>query len=395
MSVLVMCLCSACVELGDDYPGGPRTIARQNREIQAAMAVRQKRIDEENRQKSASAEERRKRIAEFERDRQEEYIKMETDLQNRYLNEYLKNERFQYIMTAANYDEIVNNLVSKAKTNSQKVQVNLSAMSKNNIVMAYSVYSDLTSAINLIDTLMSSAIKKDQEFEKSKPTIIDPDDDYPQKNECLNRIMSDYDVSVRSGKVLSTFEERMKVYNEALVTCGLKDSEKKQTLKNSKTYEEISSERNRINNLRSEVYLDAYRREASSFANTTGYSFYGTGRDSQTTLSDSLYNSKWMPESGLLYSLQNMQAMQTIDGGLLMTSISPWGKNHIAVLETKINFVDGKSLDGYYASYVGSRKYQSLAGTRNVYAFKLFPYDRNQFVNGTQFYFYPNILPLK
>lgn len=393
-SVFVVSLCSACVGLGDDYPGGPRTLARQNREIQAAMTERQRRIDEENRQKYASTVERRKRIAEFEQGRLEEIKKMEYELQNRYLNEYLKNEKFQYIVTSENYDELINNLIAKAKSNPQIDQATYSEISRNNICKAYHIYIDLTSAINNIDKLMNNGIEQDKEFEKSKPTLIDVDEEFPQKKECLNRIMSDYEVSVRSGKVLSTFEGRMKFYNEALVTCGLKDSQKGQTLKASKIYGEMSNERSRVYDLRSEVYLDAYGRESASFLELTGFSFDGKGGNSQTTLSDSLNNPQWKPESGLLFSLQNMQAMQTIDDGILITSAYPWGRNKIAFLNTKIDFVDGAALDGYYANFVGSHKYQSVTGPRNVYAFKLFPYNRNQLVNGIQFYFYPNVLPL-
>ena len=119
LSVLIMFLCSACVELGDDYPGGPRTLARQNREIQTAMAERQKRIDEENRQKNAKVDARRKRVAEFKEERQEKFKIMEAELKDQYLSEYLKNDRFQYVVTSVNYDEIINTLVAKAKLNPQ------------------------------------------------------------------------------------------------------------------------------------------------------------------------------------------------------------------------------------------------------------------------------------
>ena len=256
--------------------------------------------------------------------------------------------------------------------------------------LVHNIYLDLSNAISVIDNIINIAASKDQEFQSSKPTLIGIDDDFPEKKECMNRIMTDYENSVREGKVLSAFEERTKFFSEVLVTCGLKDSEKQQTLKSSGIYGEITSERNRVYNLRSEIYQDAYRREFSVFLKMTGFSFYSSGVN--FTLSDSLNNPKWVPEPDLIYSLQNMQAMQTIDGGILMVSRYPWGDSHIVFLDTTINFVDGKSLDGFYANYIGNHKYQSISGTRNVYSFKLFPYKRNQLVNGTQFYFYPNVI---
>ena len=87
-----------------------------------------------------------------------------------------------------------------------------------------------------------------------------------------------------------------------------------------------------------------------------------------------------------------MQAMQTIGEGIFMTQSIPSAYNKTAFLYTNENFVDGQIFDEYYAYYVGNRKYQSLVGPKNVYAFKLFFHLANQIINGRQFYFYPKIL---
>jgi hypothetical protein len=61
-------------------------------------------------------------------------------------------------------------------------------------------------------------------------------------------------------------------------------------------------------------------------------------------------------------------------------------------LYTDRNFVDGKLLNGLFAYYAGTFKYTSMAGTRNVNAFRLFDYNKNQYFNKRQYYYYPELI---
>jgi hypothetical protein len=369
----------------NDYPGGPKDIQRSNQAIQD----RQKRIDEENQQKLTAKRdaeyERQKLLTEREQVKRKEYEKKEAVLQKRYIDEYVNNEGLQYIVTAKDYNGILNNnLLNLKKESSKADQSKLSKITKENLAFTALIYADLNTTRGILDNILNAADEEDKALAASG--------ELSNKNECLLRLMRDYASAVKDSKTLSTAEAYSKAYDDALVNCGFKDSPIERSLKTSVIYSEISIERKRMSNLQAEVYQDAYTREKALFKKMTGFSFYGQENHLEYTLSSLLSDSQWKPELGYLYSLRYMQAMQTIGKGILMTQNIPSAYNKTAFLDTNINFVDGQALDGYYAYYVGTRKYQSLAGPRNVYAFNLFQYNSNQSVKGRQFYFYPKVL---
>jgi hypothetical protein len=93
------------------------------------------------------------------------------------------------------------------------------------------------------------------------------------------------------------------------------------------------------------------------------------------------------PEKNLLYKLDSVQVLQTIDGGVLINLIpslsSELQRNaDVAFLSTDEEFVDKAFLDHRWAYYTGQYKYQSLSGAeKNIYAFKMFNKDKGRDLN--------------
>lgn len=91
------------------------------------------------------------------------------------------------------------------------------------------------------------------------------------------------------------------------------------------------------------------------------------------------------PDENTLFSLDEMEVMQSANGGVLMRVMSGMGQDTdiIAFLYTGENFVDGVRLAGYWAYYVGTYQYQTILGVqKNIYAFRM--YDKNQGLNLTR-----------
>jgi len=321
-----MTLSCSCAHF-DDYHGGPKDIQEFNK----AMQDRQKKIDEKYQQQRTVVykEEPQKRLAEFEKAKRAEYEKKLAILQKKYLDEYVNNEKFQYIRTAKDYDGIINNFLNVKKKLPETGKIKFSKMTKENLAISALIYADLNTILRIFEDILHEVNEKDK----------------------------------ASGLMSSTI------------------------------YSDILAERKKIGNIKAEIRGNAYAHEEALFKKITGFCFYDLGFE-DNALSTLIINPQWKPEEGYLYSLRQMQAMQTIDNGILMKPYMYMYLNSdkTIFLHTNKIFVDGQLLDGHYAYYIGTFKYRSFIGTKNVYAFKLFHFSNNQIVNGRQFYFYPRII---
>ena len=101
----------------------------------------------------------------------------------------------------------------------------------------------------------------------------------------------------------------------------------------------------------------------------------------------------------ILYDLENLVSFQNNSNGILMTiNQHSWlGRNlnyfnnefPVFFLYTNKDFVDGASLKGQYAYYVGTYKYSNILGSqKTIYAFKEFDFDEFNKKN-PNFIFYP------
>jgi len=160
--------------------------------------------------------------------------------------------------------------------------------------------------------------------------------------------------------------------------------------KNTATYALITAERNKIGTIQSDIYNYSYAFEQKAFKKANGLVYKSGESPLLWLLNKRDWYPSWKPEKGYYYNLEGMVAMQSTNNGILMTGYIPGSKT--AFLYTNTDFVDGASLNGFYVIYVGTYKYQSLLGLRNIYAFKLFTPSNTQVINGKQFYFYPQIV---
>jgi len=328
--ILFMTLSCSCAHF-DDYHGGPKDIQAFNK----AMQDRQKKIDEKYQQQRTVVykEEPQKCLAEFEKAKRAEYEKKLATLQKRYLDEYINNKEFQYITSAKDYDGIINNFLNAVKKLPETDKITLSKITKENLAISALIYADVNTILSILEDIFHEVNEKDK----------------------------------ASGLMSSTI------------------------------YGDILAERKKIGNIKAEIRGNAYTHEEALFKKITGFCFYDLGFE-ENALSTLMVNPQWKPEQGYLYSLRDMTTIQTIDKGILM---KPYMHMYMHLtydktifLHTNKNFVDGQLLEGHYAYYTGTFKYQSFVGTRNVYAFKLFHFNSNQNVNGQQFYFYPRIIDI-
>ena len=93
------------------------------------------------------------------------------------------------------------------------------------------------------------------------------------------------------------------------------------------------------------------------------------------------------PKKDVLYELNIMQVMQSVPGGVLMRPIpvalgDHLGDSCVFFLKTNYNFVDGASLRGYFAYYVGEYQYQTILGVgKNIYSFELLNKEEGDEIN--------------
>lgn len=83
------------------------------------------------------------------------------------------------------------------------------------------------------------------------------------------------------------------------------------------------------------------------------------------------------PQENCLYDLFGMVVTQVVKDGALITTNPYYGLNYsrypAVFLYTSKAFVDGESLGGYWAYYVGTYRYTTVLGAqKTVYAFKLY-----------------------
>lgn len=161
-------------------------------------------------------------------------------------------------------------------------------------------------------------------------------------------------------------------------------------------YKIIISERKRLEEIKNSIHINGYNYEKKKFKEITGNVFYekNSEEDDDYTLSALLNFQSWRPEKGYLYDLEYMQVLQVTSDGLILATNSlvamPNDKN--IFLYTDKKFVDGDSLNGYYATYYGIYKYQSILGQRTIHSFRLYNLEDGQVIKGKRFYFYPDIL---
>lgn len=157
----------------------------------------------------------------------------------------------------------------------------------------------------------------------------------------------------------------------------------------SEIYIKMQEEQSRLIALITNIRVEPYLAEKEAFKKATGKDF-DPSRDS---LGDHIVTQYWEPHKDYLYRLDNIKVFQTLPKGVLINCKDKFGINEkIAFLYTDSNFVDGKLLNGLFAYYVGTFKYTSMAGTRNVYAFRLFDYNKNQYFKKRQYYYYPELI---
>ncbi|BBO75852.1 hypothetical protein DSCW_32690 [Desulfosarcina widdelii] len=336
--ISVLCvgvICSSATSAPIDYPGGPAGLQRKNEQIKAAMKERQRRIDEEQRQKRKIEEDRQKLIEERRQLELEQWLANENRLKEKYNKEYINNETdgFQYIRNADNYDSLIKHF----------------------------------SASFITDEIKHNHPKKSAKF---------------QENASRN--------NMAFAAIIFHDMDTLIDYLAELLRSGEKNN-----IQGSEIYKTINAERERLINIRAEVYLDAFSREEKIFNKITGLKFYCTSETVRNTLAACLSEPGWQPSSGYLYSLQYMQVMQSVGEGVLMVQnplLTVGGRT--AFLYTRKDLVDRQNLDGQYANYIGAYKYQSLTGPRKVYSFRIFDFRNDQVVGGKQFYFYPKILDI-
>lgn len=160
-------------------------------------------------------------------------------------------------------------------------------------------------------------------------------------------------------------------------------------------YKQIQLEHQRISDLARDILDAGYKIEKAEFKRLVGSELYGDG-DVESTLAALLNYSSWRPQPGYLYSLEFMQVHQVLSGGALITQhpyVAMTNRRYVYI-KTKRRFVDGESLEGFYASLNGVYKYQSLVGPKTVYSFNLHSLGQNQLVKGKRFYFYPMLLDI-
>lgn len=316
--------------------------------------------------------------------------KDEEDLKKRYQDEYLNNETFGYIVLSKNYDSLIEAIHEELKkTYGEKVK--FSKINCDNTFIAALCCTDIRKSLSVLTTIIESI--NDDKYQN----LIKDSDGFSLNRDCVKEVMNQYYITSIREKNKPTYDENRKKYEEALRGCGLNNSDSISGLTVSPTYLNILAEKERLNCLYNHIYDKAYQYEFDLFSKLTGYIYHSTQNTLENNLSSLLFDGNWEPTSGFLYSLHQMNVFQSIEGGVLIRSniIIPGYDNKTFFLYTNKNFVDGQTLQGLYAYFVGIKKYQSLVGQRNVYAFKVYATQNNQNINGTQFYFYPNIIDVR
>lgn len=373
---------------GNDYPGGPNDIKRKNAEIEEAMKKRQERIDAEDKQKAQASAKRQQLKKEAEQKTRDMYTQAALEMRKKYDNEYVNIDRYKYVQAAKNYDELLSNY-------SQRLNAKTSKLNKDNTAAASYFYNELGIIATTLDGIISQADKDDEAITKNAPKF-NASEGYEAKRLCFEQMMREHSKAVNDGEILDTFEIRQKAYNDSLIKCGLvEDKSEKATVKTTSDYMDITQERAKIRQIMSEIYYDARSRENNLFTKLTGFSFDNDILGDFTgSLAFKLGTNQWTPTKGRIYRLKYMDAMQTITDGILATPTRPLVPTNPIFVATKEVFVDGQSLNSYYVHYTGNKKYQSLTGARNVYAFKIYEFHEGQIVKGKQFYFYPRRLDI-
>ena len=350
-----------------DNSGGPPSMHLPSIQQQEAVNARiQQRVEQQQR-------DREQREDEIAAEPERALAKEEDALQKQYVTEYDNNKDFQYIKNANNYDEILNNIQNLTKDSPLKAKATIT---KNNIALAAVLYGDLTTLSEIFNNLINSAVS----FKNNRPTIRPIT---TKQNNCVNEMLA----KTINDMTLSP-SEHQRLYNEAMKKCYSSPD-----ITTTEIYHKITAERDRIESIRSEIYNYSSSYEKNLFQKSTGYVIFRLNDNtSDDTLAGLLIFSNLSPEPRVLYSLNGMHAMQTLNNGILMAPSNLIAMNKVTFLYTNKDFVDGQSLDGYYAYKVGTYKYQSLSGARNVYAFKIFHYNIDQIVKEKHYYFYPNVI---